>query len=130
MLPLLSRIVMVACAARAALRIHSALPPARRAVAPSAVTFIPTKQAAVDAVDGARARQERVQRVVGFQLLLDRRELHELLRELVGVERIERALVLQLRRQEKQEGIEVLRDRGAVRTLLMVAAAVVPAARL
>src|SRR6185295_20082386 len=44
-------------------------------------------------------------------LLLDRGELHELLGELVGVERIERVLVLQLRGEKLQERVEVLRDR-------------------
>ena len=38
---------------------------------------------------------------VGLELLLDAGELHELLGELVGVERIERVLVLQLRRQQR-----------------------------
>src|SRR5215208_5159723 len=59
---------------------------------------------------GLDRRQEGRERGVRFQLLLDRGELHELLRELVGVERVERALVLELRREQHQEGIEVLGD--------------------
>ena len=39
---------------------------------------------------------------------------HELLGELVGVERIERVLVFQLRRQQLQEGREVAGDLGVV----------------
>ena len=44
-----------------------------------------------------------------LELLLDAGELHELLGELVGVERIERVLVLQLRRQQRQKGLEIVR---------------------
>ena len=43
-----------------------------------------------------------------MQLLLDAGELHELRSELVGVERIERVLVLQLGGQQRQEGLEIV----------------------
>jgi len=46
--------------------------------------------------------------------LLDTRKLDELLGELVGVERIERILILQLRGQQRQEGLEVARDRTVI----------------
>ena len=78
------------------------------------MTFIPTKLAADETIDELRTREQRVQGLVRLDLLLDRSELHELLRELVRVERIERVLVLELGRQKKEERIEVLRDRLAV----------------
>ncbi len=53
---------------------------------------------------------QRGELIVGLELLLDLRELHELLGELVGVQRIERVLVLQLRGQQQQEGLEIVRD--------------------
>ena len=53
---------------------------------------------------------QRLQLIVRFELLLDAGKLHELLGELVGVERIERVLVLQLRGQQRQEGLEIIRD--------------------
>ena len=43
-------------------------------------------------------------------MLLDPGELHELLGELVGVERIERVLVLELRGQQRQKGLEIAGD--------------------
>ena len=52
-------------------------------------------------------RDQRLQIVVGVDLLLDAGELHELLRELVGVHRAQRILVLQLRRQQRQERVEI-----------------------
>src|SRR4029077_8038433 len=52
-------------------------------------------------------RDQRLQVRVHVDLLLDGRELDQLLGELIGVERIERILVLQLRGQEFQEGIEI-----------------------
>jgi hypothetical protein len=48
---------------------------------------------------------------VGLELLLDLSELHELLRELVGVERTGRVLVLELRREQRQEGLEIAGNR-------------------
>jgi hypothetical protein len=42
--------------------------------------------------------------------LFDAGKLHELCGKLVGVERIERVLILQLRRQQRQEGLEVVGD--------------------
>ena len=47
-------------------------------------------------------------------MLLDLGELHQLLCELVGVERIERILVFQLRRQQLQERCKVAGDLGVV----------------
>jgi hypothetical protein len=49
---------------------------------------------------------------------VDRSELDELLSELIGVERVERILILQLRRQQSQERIEIvgeLRQPGIAR---------------
>ena len=59
---------------------------------------------------GLLQRYQRRQRVVGVELLLDAGEFDQLLGELVGVERIERVLVLQLRRQQGQEALEVAGD--------------------
>ena len=53
------------------------------------------------------------------ELLLDPGELHELLGELVGIQRIQRILVLQLRGQQLQERREVSGD-------LLEASALVP----
>ena len=66
---------------------------------------------AVDAEEahrGGRLRRllqldQRGELLVHVDLLLDLGELHELLGELVGVERFERVLVLQLRGQQPQE---------------------------
>jgi hypothetical protein len=44
---------------------------------------------------------------VHVDLLLDRSKLDQLLRKLIGIERIERILVLQLRGQELQKRIEI-----------------------
>ena len=49
---------------------------------------------------GLLQRHQRGKLVVGLELLLDLGELHELGGELVGVERIERVLVLELRREQ------------------------------
>jgi len=48
-----------------------------------------------------------------LELLLDACELHELLGKLVSIQRIERILVLQLRGQQRQEGLEVPSQRRA-----------------
>jgi hypothetical protein len=53
---------------------------------------------------------QRLQLLVRFELLLDAGKLHQLLGELVGVERIHRILVLELRGQQRQEGLEIIRD--------------------
>ncbi len=53
---------------------------------------------------------ERGERIVGLELLFDLRELHELLGELVGIQRIERVLVLQLRGEQGEELLEVIRN--------------------
>jgi hypothetical protein len=45
--------------------------------------------------------------IVLLHLLLDLRELHELLGKLVGAERVEWVLVLQLRSEELQERVEI-----------------------
>jgi hypothetical protein len=50
---------------------------------------------------------ETLQIGVRVDLLLDRSEFDQLLRELIGIERIERILVLQLRGQQLQERIEI-----------------------
>ena len=42
--------------------------------------------------------------------MFDAGELHELLGELVGVERIQRILVLELRGEQRQKGLEVIRN--------------------
>jgi hypothetical protein len=57
-------------------------------------------------------RDQGLELCVRLELLFDLCELHELLRELVGVQRIERVLVLQLRGQQLQEGGEVARERS------------------
>ena len=57
--------------------------------------------------------QQRLEEVVGLELLLDRGELDELLGEGIGVQRIQRILVLELCGQERQERIEVVGDAGA-----------------
>jgi hypothetical protein len=44
---------------------------------------------------------------VHVDLLLDRSKFDQLLRKLIGIERIEWILILQLRRQELQERIEI-----------------------
>jgi hypothetical protein len=44
---------------------------------------------------------------VHVDLLLDRSKFDQLLRKLIGIERIERILVLQLRGQELQERVEI-----------------------
>jgi len=61
---------------------------------------------------GLLQRDQRGQLIVGLELLLDRSELHQLLSELVGVQWIERILVLQLRRQQCQEGLKVSSECG------------------
>ena len=65
---------------------------------------------------GLLHRDQGRQVFVGLELLLDAGELHQLLGELVGVERIERVLVLQLGRQQGQEALEVSGERAAVST--------------
>ena len=62
---------------------------------------------------GLLQRDQSGKRVVRLELLLDLGELDQLLGELVGVERIERVLVLQLRGEQLQEGGEIAGD-GAV----------------
>ena len=59
---------------------------------------------------GLLQRNQRRQRVVGVELLLDAGEFNELLGELVGIQRIEWVLVLQLRRQQLQEALKVAGD--------------------
>src|SRR5262249_26874679 len=63
---------------------------------------------------GLLDRDERGELIVLLHLLLDLRELDELGGELVGVERVKRILVLELGRQQGEEGREVARDRGFV----------------
>jgi cell division protein FtsI/penicillin-binding protein 2 len=60
---------------------------------------------------GQKAFKERI----GLELLFHAGELHQLLGELVGVQRIERVLVLELRGQDREERVKVLRDRLARR---------------
>ncbi len=60
--------------------------------------------------------------IVGFHLLLDLRELHQLLGELIGVERIQRILIFQLRRQQLQERGEIAGDLGVVERVRYVCA--------
>src|SRR5690606_28544064 len=57
--------------------------------------------------------QQGGQQVVGQQLLLDPGHLGQLGGELVGVHRRQRVLVLQLRGQQRQEGLEIARQHGA-----------------
>jgi hypothetical protein len=61
---------------------------------------------------GLLQRYQRGQLIIGLELLLNGGELHQLLGELVGIQRIERILVLQLRRQQRQKGLKVSRERG------------------
>src|SRR6516162_3003084 len=65
---------------------------------------------AVDRLLRLLQRDQRAQRRVHVDLLLDRGELDELLGELVGVERRKWVLVLKLRGEQYQEGIEVAGD--------------------
>jgi hypothetical protein len=60
--------------------------------------------------EGYQARQL----IVGFHLLLDLSEFHGLLGELVGVERIQRILVFQLRRWKLQKRGKIAGDLGVV----------------
>ena len=60
---------------------------------------------------GLLQRDQGAELGVGFELLLDLRERHELRGELVGVERREWVLVLELRGQQGQEGLEISRQR-------------------
>jgi len=55
------------------------------------------------------------ERRVGIDLLLDRGKLHQLLGELVGIERRGRILVLQLGGQQLKEFVEIARQIGAGR---------------
>ena len=87
---------------------------ASAAVAPSTATVSPTKLSACVACAVLLQRNQRGELVVRLELLLDLRELHELLGELVGVERVERILVLELRGQQLQEGLEVAGDGLAI----------------
>src|SRR6185312_5339323 len=59
---------------------------------------------------GLLQRNQRRQRVIGLELLLDAGELDELLGELVCVERVERVLILKLGRQQREEGLEIAGD--------------------
>jgi len=52
-------------------------------------------------------RDQGGQRIVGVDLLLDAGELDQLLSKLVGVERAQRILILQLSRQQLQEALKV-----------------------
>jgi hypothetical protein len=45
--------------------------------------------------------------IVAAKLLLDAGERNELLRELIGIERLKRILVLQLRGQQRQKRLEI-----------------------
>ena len=96
--------VTVALVGLVALRVQVALLLVSGAVAPLTTTVWPTSASAV--VDCAVVSSEtRLLNVsFGLHLLLDAGELHELLGELIGVERIERVLVFQLRGQQLQEG--------------------------
>ena len=87
-----------------------AVPLVSGAVLPSTPTVWPTNSSAGGVLRGLLQRDQRGELVVGFELLLDLRELHELRGELVGVERIERVLVLELRGEQRQEGLEVAGD--------------------
>ena len=59
---------------------------------------------------GLLKRYQRGELVVGLELLLDGSKFDQLLGELVGVQRIQRVLVLQLRGQQRQEGLEIAGD--------------------
>ena len=59
-------------------------------------------------------RDEGLQLRIHVHLLLDAGELDELLGELVGVERVERILILELGGQQRQEGLEVPGDRALI----------------
>src|SRR5713226_7919179 len=56
---------------------------------------------------GFLQRDQRGQLIVGLELLFHPCELYQLLGELVGVQRIKRVLVLQLRRQQRQKRLKV-----------------------
>ena len=84
-----------------------AWPLASVAVWPSTATVCADKASAVRRLRGLLQRNQRGELIVLLELLLDLRELHELLGELVGVQRIERVLVLELRRQQLQEGLKL-----------------------
>ncbi len=71
------------------------------AALPPIVTLLPMNCSAL------LQRNQRLQVGIHVDLLLDRGELDELLGELVGIERIERILVLQLRGEEREEFIEI-----------------------
>src|SRR6185312_3701610 len=66
--------------------------------------------------------------LVGVDLLLDPGELYQLLRELVGIHRRQRILVLQLRCEQRQEGVEILRQTRMSRRALPAANELVEAA--
>ena len=80
------------------------------AVLPLTTAVLPTIAQRLGRLRGLLQRDQRRQRVVGVELLLDAGEFDQLLGELVGVERIERVLVLQLRRQQRQEALEIAGD--------------------
>ena len=80
------------------------------AVAPSTADRLADELERGGVLRGLLQRDQRGELVVGLELLLDLRELHELRGELVGVERIERVLVLELRGEQRQEGLEVAGD--------------------
>ena len=71
---------------------------------------------------------QRLELIVLLELLLDAGKLHELRGELVGVERIQRVLVLQLRRQQRQEGLEIVREDVTVEEVLLLELEPVPGA--
>ena len=79
----------------------------RAAVEPSTTAVLPTICQRLRRLCGLLQRYQRGQLIVGLELLFDAGELHELLGELVGVQRIERILVLQLCREQRQKRLKV-----------------------
>ena len=89
--------------------------PCRLAVGECGGTAVDDRRLADEAERLGRLRgllqgNQRCQRVVGVELLLDAGEFDQLLGELVGVERAERILVLQLGRQQLQKALKVAGD--------------------
>ena len=105
--PLLLAIVMVTVELDGMFSSQVADELVRDVVLPLTTAVLPTKPSAWVACVVCCSETSVGELIVGLELLLDAGELDELLGELVGVQRIERVLVLQLRRQELQEGLEV-----------------------
>ena len=75
---------------------------------------------------GLLHRDQRLHVGVHVDLLLDRGEFDQLLSELTGIERGERILVLQLRGQQLEKGIEIAGESAAMRHCLAAWAAEAP----